>query len=67
LTRVKEITNAPVIRENPKAKGNVETANRKEGDVEAGFKSADQIMEFEWNLPYFTLITQTLPEVRMVV
>jgi CO/xanthine dehydrogenase Mo-binding subunit len=49
-----KLPNAPVIRENPKAKGNVETVNRHEGDVEAGFKTADQIMEFEWALPYYS-------------
>jgi CO/xanthine dehydrogenase Mo-binding subunit len=35
-------------------KTNIETANRNDGDVEAGFKQADQIIEFDWNLPYFS-------------
>jgi CO/xanthine dehydrogenase Mo-binding subunit len=42
---------APVIR-NPKGgKGNVQTENKIDGDVEAGFKQADQIIEFDFVLP----------------
>ncbi len=39
---------APVIRINPKGTGNVTVTNFAEGDVEAGFKEADQIVEFDW-------------------
>jgi CO/xanthine dehydrogenase Mo-binding subunit len=43
---------AKIIRENKKS--NVELANRNEGNVEYGFKEADQIIEFDWNLPYYS-------------
>jgi CO/xanthine dehydrogenase Mo-binding subunit len=41
---------APVLRANPKGKGNVQTTNLNQGDVEAGFKQADHILEFDWTL-----------------
>jgi len=46
---------APIIQANPNGKQtNVETAKRNEGDIEAGFRQADQIIEFDWNLSYFS-------------
>jgi CO/xanthine dehydrogenase Mo-binding subunit len=48
-------TDAPMIRENQRGKPtNIEVANRNQGDVEAGFRQADQIIEFDWNLPYYS-------------
>jgi CO/xanthine dehydrogenase Mo-binding subunit len=41
---------APILRANPKGKGNVSTMNFAQGDVEIGFKEADQIIEFDWTL-----------------
>jgi CO/xanthine dehydrogenase Mo-binding subunit len=43
---------APVIRINPKGTGNVSVTNFSEGDVEAGFKEADQIVEFDWTAAF---------------
>ncbi len=43
---------APIIHAGKQS--NVVVANRNDGDVEAGFKQADQIIEFDWNLPYFS-------------
>ena len=46
---------APIIQANRGSKPtNVQVASRNEGDIEAGFKQADQIIEFDWNLPYFS-------------
>ena len=45
---------APVIRENPRGKGNVTIASNNRGDVEAGFKQADQIIEYDLILPAFS-------------
>jgi CO/xanthine dehydrogenase Mo-binding subunit len=45
---------APVIRDNPKGKGNVTMATNSRGDVEAGFKEADQILEYDFNMPAFS-------------
>ncbi len=45
---------APIIRTNPKGKGNVTVSNRNEGDVEAGFREADQIIEYDFNIPAFS-------------
>jgi CO/xanthine dehydrogenase Mo-binding subunit len=45
---------APVIRDNPRGKGNVTMANNSRGDVEAGFKQADQIIEYDFNMPAFS-------------
>ena len=45
---------APVIRENPKGEGNVQTNEFLEGDIEAGFKEADQILEFDYSLSFFS-------------
>ena len=45
---------APVIRENPRGKGNVVIASNNRGDVEAGFKQADQIIEYDFNMPAFS-------------
>jgi CO/xanthine dehydrogenase Mo-binding subunit len=42
---------APILRANPKGKGNVQTTHITQGDVEAGFKQADHIIEFDWTLP----------------
>jgi CO/xanthine dehydrogenase Mo-binding subunit len=44
---------APVIRDNPRGKGNVTIASNNRGDVEAGFKQADQIIEYDFNMPAF--------------
>ncbi len=44
---------APVIRDNPRGKGNVTIASNNQGDVEAGFKEADQIIEYDFNMPAF--------------
>ena len=44
---------APVIRENPRGKGNVTVVTNNRGDVEAGFKEADQIIEYDFNMPAF--------------
>ncbi len=45
---------APVIRTNPKGKGNVQTTAFSDGDIEAGFREADQIIEFDWNLSLYS-------------
>jgi CO/xanthine dehydrogenase Mo-binding subunit len=45
---------APVIRDNPRGKGNVTMATNNRGDVEAGFKEADQIIEYDFNMPAFS-------------
>ena len=45
---------APVIRPNPQGKGNVTVASRIQGDIEAGFKQADQVMEYDLTLPPFS-------------
>jgi len=45
---------APVIRDNPRGKGNVTIATNNRGDVEAGFKQADQIIEYDLMLPAFS-------------
>ncbi len=47
-------SDAPLLRNDPKAKGNVTPANLAQGDVEAGFKQADQIIEFDWTLSLFS-------------
>jgi CO/xanthine dehydrogenase Mo-binding subunit len=39
---------------NPPPKGNVTFANANKGDVEAGFKEADQIIEYDFNMPAFS-------------
>ncbi|MBP1625007.1 MAG: aldehyde oxidase and xanthine dehydrogenase molybdopterin binding protein, partial [Acidobacteria bacterium] len=44
---------APVIRDNPRGKGNVTIATNVQGDVEAGFKDADQVIEYDFNMPAF--------------
>ena len=44
---------APVIRDNPRGKGNVTVASNVQGDVEAGFKEADQVIEYDFNMPAF--------------
>ena len=46
---------APVIRALPPgARGNVQVVEVIDGDVEAGFKQADQIIEFDFQLPPYT-------------
>ncbi len=45
---------APVLRANPNGKGNVQLTNLNQGDVEAGFKQADEIIEFDWALSLFS-------------
>ena len=42
---------APIIRTLPKGKGNVQVTERTNGDVEAGFSQADQVLEFDFMLP----------------
>jgi CO/xanthine dehydrogenase Mo-binding subunit len=39
---------------NPPKKGNVSYSNRSAGDVEAGFREADHIIEYDINLPAFS-------------
>ncbi len=38
---------------NPPPKGNVSFFNSSRGDIEAGFKQADQIIEYDFNMPAF--------------
>lgn len=38
---------------NPPPKGNVVFSNVSQGDIEAGFKQADQIIEYDFNMPAF--------------
>jgi CO/xanthine dehydrogenase Mo-binding subunit len=45
---------APVIRPNPKGKGNTTSMTQADGDVEAGFKQADYVIEYDVNLPWAT-------------
>ena len=42
---------APIVRTPPNGKGNVLVATKIDGDIEAGFKQADQIVEFDFVLP----------------
>jgi CO/xanthine dehydrogenase Mo-binding subunit len=42
---------APIIRTPKGGKGNVQKTDKIDGDVEAGFKQADQIIEFDFVLP----------------
>jgi len=44
---------APVLRANPKGNGNVTLAHYAQGDVEAGFRAADQVAEFDWTTALF--------------
>ncbi|MDR1726392.1 MAG: molybdopterin-dependent oxidoreductase [Acidobacteriota bacterium] len=44
---------APVVRTPPGGKGNTATTEKIDGDVEAGFKQADQIIEFDFMLPAY--------------
>jgi CO/xanthine dehydrogenase Mo-binding subunit len=44
---------APVIRENREGKGNLTFADNNRGDIEAGFKEADHIVEYDFNMPAF--------------
>ncbi len=44
---------------NPPKKGNVSYSNINAGDVEAGFREADHIIEYDVNLPPFPGISQT--------
>jgi CO/xanthine dehydrogenase Mo-binding subunit len=39
---------------NPPPQGNVSYANAIRGDIEAGFKEADQIIEYDFNMPAFS-------------
>jgi CO/xanthine dehydrogenase Mo-binding subunit len=39
---------------NPPPKGNVSFFNSSRGDIEAGFKQADQIIEYDFNMPAFS-------------
>ncbi len=41
---------APILRVNPKGTGNVQTTHLAQGDVVAGFKQADHVIEFDWTL-----------------
>ncbi len=40
--------------DNPPKKGNVSYSNVSEGDVEAGFRAADHILEYDVNIPSFS-------------
>jgi CO/xanthine dehydrogenase Mo-binding subunit len=44
----------PVIRDNPGGKGNVTIKTNNRGDVEAGFREADKIIEYDFNMPAFS-------------
>jgi CO/xanthine dehydrogenase Mo-binding subunit len=44
---------APVIRENSRGKGNITFADNNRGDIEAGFREADHIIEYDFNMPAF--------------
>jgi CO/xanthine dehydrogenase Mo-binding subunit len=44
---------APILPPRPNAKGNVVSASKIDGDIEAGFKQADQIVEFDFALPAY--------------
>ncbi len=45
---------APIIRANANGRGNVTVSNATQGDVEAGFRDADQIIEYDFNMPAFS-------------
>jgi CO/xanthine dehydrogenase Mo-binding subunit len=45
---------APVIRANREGQGNVTLADNNRGDIEAGFREADHIIEYEFNMPAFS-------------
>jgi len=45
---------APVIRENREGKGNITFADNNRGDIEAGFREADHIVEYDFNMPAFS-------------
>jgi CO/xanthine dehydrogenase Mo-binding subunit len=47
-------SDAPVIRENRNGKGNVTFADNNRGDIEAGFREADHIIEYDFNMPAFS-------------
>ncbi len=40
--------------QNPPPKGNVSFSNQNRGDIEAGFKDADHIIEYDFNMPAFS-------------
>jgi len=40
--------------QNPPPKGNVSFFNANRGDIEAGFREADQIIEYDFNMPAFS-------------
>jgi xanthine dehydrogenase molybdenum-binding subunit len=44
---------APLMLARPNAKGNVLAASKIDGDIEVGFKQADQIVEFDFVLPAY--------------
>jgi xanthine dehydrogenase molybdenum-binding subunit len=44
---------APLMPSRAGAKGNIATASKIDGDIEAGFKQADQIVEFDFALPAY--------------
>jgi CO/xanthine dehydrogenase Mo-binding subunit len=45
---------APVIRENREGRGNITLADNNRGDIEAGFREADHIVEYDFNMPAFS-------------
>jgi len=45
---------SPVVRANPKGTGNVQLTNYSQGDAEAGFRQADQVIEFDWAISLFS-------------
>jgi CO/xanthine dehydrogenase Mo-binding subunit len=45
---------SPVVRANPKGTGNVQLTSYSQGDAEAGFRQADQIIEFDWAISLFS-------------
>ncbi|NLV29958.1 MAG: xanthine dehydrogenase family protein molybdopterin-binding subunit [Acidobacteria bacterium] len=44
---------APVIRPNAQGRGNVTVVSASQGDVEAGFREADQVVEYDFYMPAF--------------
>jgi CO/xanthine dehydrogenase Mo-binding subunit len=45
---------APILRANPKGKGNAQETNMSQGDIEAGFKKADHIIEYDWAMSLYS-------------
>ncbi len=48
---------APALRIDPAGQSEISTSSFAEGDVEAGFKEADELVEFDWSLAFLTAHT----------